>query len=273
MLLYQIVHIETGFKYIGQTSRPAIERWREHLYPLRKNKHHNRYLQAAWNKYGESAFRFEIIKEFNTLDELNKAEVEMIQNGTNLYNLAEGGNSHTHSDESKKKIGESAKIPIIGMNVKTREVRKYDSAADTKIDGFDEKCVRKCALGFISTKKDGTTFKSISHKGWVWMEQSKFTIEELNTRCDIATVAKVRKERPVIGMNVFSKEIRQFKSTMDASRAGFNHTNVYRACKEFSVVHQGFVWVFADTENPQSLLEEKCSYVLSKVRTGPKSWQ
>ena len=273
MLLYQIIHIESGKKYAGQTTRKAIVRWREHLYALRKGKHGNRHLQSAWTKYGEQAFQFEIVKEYNTLDELNEAEIELIKNGGDLYNLAEGGNAFQHLEKSKKVIGESNKKPIVGMCVKAGEVKEYDSAADAKKDGFDPTRIRKCVLGFISKRKDGTTFESVSHKGWVWMSKEIATLEALKSKCDIAKISKVRKERPVIGMNVFTKEIRQFKSASEASRNGFNLTNVHRACNSFSAVHKGFVWSYDDIDNPQSLLQDKILLVMSSIRTGPKSWQ
>ncbi len=272
MLLYQIIHIDSGHKYVGQTTRLPIKRWREHLYPLRKGRHHNRYLQAAWNKYGEKAFEFQIIKEFSSLEELNEAEVELIKNGSNLYNLADGGNAFVHSYKAKKSIGTSNKIPIVGMSIKTGEVKEYASATDTGAHGFDYKCIRKCVLGFISKRKDGATSKSMSHKGWVWMSKEEATLEKLKIKCDIAKRGKVRNERPVIAMNVFDKQIKRFKSASEASRNGFNLSNVFRACNIFSSIHRSFVWSYADIDSPQSLLEEKRSYVISRVRTGPKSW-
>jgi hypothetical protein len=136
-------------------------------------------LQSAWTKYGESAFRFEIIKQFQSLEELNSAEIDVIRNGTDLYNLSDGGNGYTHNETDKKVIGEANKRPVIGMNIKTGEIREYASATDAKIDGFNQACIRKCAKGFISTRKDGSPFKSISHKGWVWMEKEISTCGNL----------------------------------------------------------------------------------------------
>jgi len=274
MLIYQIVHLESGHKYIGQTTRPLIERWREHLYALRKSKHGNRYLQAAWNKYGEKAFKLQIVKEFSSLQELNKAEMELIQNGTDLYNLSPGGEGHTHSEYAKKMIGEANKLPIIGMDVKTREIKEYDSAADTKKGGFNEKCVRKCVTGFISKRKDGTTFTSISHKGWVWMSKEEATMEKLNEKCDIAKRGKIRFERPVTGINIFDQKVRSFRSASEAGRNGFNATVVHAACAGRVLIHMGFVWCYADIDNPQSLLERKRkSYLDNPPKTGPKSWK
>jgi hypothetical protein len=40
-----------------------------------------------------------------------------------------------------------------------------------------------------------------------------------------------------------------------------------------TIVHRGFVWVYADADSPESLLSTKKADVFSKIRTGPKSWQ
>lgn len=273
MLIYQIVHIESGHKYVGETTRPIKERWKEHLYSLRKGNHGNRYLQSAWNKYGEKAFKLEIIKECNSLEELNASEIELIQKGTDLYNLAAGGNSFIHDIKSKNTIGKSNKKPIVGMNIKTGDIKEYDSAADTKIDGFNEKCVRKCVLGFVSSRKDGTTFESISHKGWVWIPKEKDFLKKLQERKEKAKRAKIRLERPVIGMNIFTKEIKRFISASEAGRNGFNGQIVCRACNVINSIHRGFVWYYDDLPNSQSLLLNKTKAILSSpIRRGPKSW-
>lgn len=47
--------------YIG-SSLNIGKRWTEHRYELRKGIHHCKYLQRAFNKYGESAFRFELLE-------------------------------------------------------------------------------------------------------------------------------------------------------------------------------------------------------------------
>jgi hypothetical protein len=40
-------------------------RWRGHLIALRAQKHINKYLQRAWNKYGECNFEFSIIEQID----------------------------------------------------------------------------------------------------------------------------------------------------------------------------------------------------------------
>lgn len=60
--VYQIACIETGKVYIG-SSKDIFTRWVIHKYGLRKKIHHNKYLQNAWDKYGEDSFLFSILEE------------------------------------------------------------------------------------------------------------------------------------------------------------------------------------------------------------------
>lgn len=57
--IYAIVNISNNDCYIG-SSVDCENRFRSHLLDLRAKRHINPKLQAAWNKYGESTFRFEI---------------------------------------------------------------------------------------------------------------------------------------------------------------------------------------------------------------------
>jgi group I intron endonuclease len=58
--VYEIRHIPTGRRYIGSAVHYG-KRKKLHLTQLRHGKHHNRYLQNAWNKYGEDQFEFRLL--------------------------------------------------------------------------------------------------------------------------------------------------------------------------------------------------------------------
>jgi group I intron endonuclease len=58
--IYKITNLVNGKVYIGQSMELDI-REGKHFGALRKNKHKNRYLQRAFNKYGEENFIFEIL--------------------------------------------------------------------------------------------------------------------------------------------------------------------------------------------------------------------
>ena len=87
--VYCIEHIDSGTKYIG-SSNNIQQRWREHKSHLRRNKHVNRWLQRAWNKYGEDTFVFSVVYECNDVTERITVEQHLLneikENG-NTYNM------------------------------------------------------------------------------------------------------------------------------------------------------------------------------------------
>jgi transposase len=59
-VIYKIYNIVNSHCYIG-SSRQYKRRKTLHISSLRRGKHHSKYLQRAWNKYGESSFIFDIV--------------------------------------------------------------------------------------------------------------------------------------------------------------------------------------------------------------------
>jgi group I intron endonuclease len=60
--IYAIENTVNGKRYYGSTKDKA-GRWQHHKWHLRNGKHGNAHLQMAWNKYGETAFRFIWLKD------------------------------------------------------------------------------------------------------------------------------------------------------------------------------------------------------------------
>jgi group I intron endonuclease len=63
--VYKIRNIVNDHCYIGSCAHKNgfPLRWSNHRRALRNNKHHSIILQRAWNKYGESNFKFEVMEE------------------------------------------------------------------------------------------------------------------------------------------------------------------------------------------------------------------
>lgn len=111
--IYCIENLINNKKYIGK-GVDTYGRWQSHKSTLNNNKHFNEYLQRAWNKYGESNFKFYVIERCNK-NNLVKREIYYIKklntkspNGYNLTNGGEGTFGYKHSKETKKKISISA---------------------------------------------------------------------------------------------------------------------------------------------------------------------
>lgn len=58
--IYKITNVVNNKCYIGSAVN-FNRRWYLHKTELRKNKHHSKHLQHAWNKYGEESFKFEVL--------------------------------------------------------------------------------------------------------------------------------------------------------------------------------------------------------------------
>lgn len=91
--VYQIMNTVNNKIYIGQTTMGEL-RWKGHLKDLRNEnrKNTNHKLQADFNKFGEAAFEWSIIKEYpkdkdTLLLEEARTIVKYRKEGKQLYNL------------------------------------------------------------------------------------------------------------------------------------------------------------------------------------------
>lgn len=108
--VYSITCTKSNKIYIG-SSIDIDNRWIEHLVRLRKGNHHSAHMQAAWNKYGKDAFKFEIIAFCNP-DELIALEqfyIDSHQSANNRYGynvspIAGSPLGVKHSDKAKEKV-------------------------------------------------------------------------------------------------------------------------------------------------------------------------
>jgi len=82
--IYVILCNITKKVYVGATINPK-RRWNTHKRTLRKNKHHSKKLQNAWNKYGENSFSFNKVEEFIDEDILVNKEQSWIDNLNSYY--------------------------------------------------------------------------------------------------------------------------------------------------------------------------------------------
>lgn len=108
--VYMILNIVNQARYVGSAARSLQHRRHEHWHSLRHNKHDNKHLQNAWNKYGESAFRFVPLQNCAPQDALSleqKWHDEFKDAGYDLYNMRVYVASQLgmkHSEEARKKM-------------------------------------------------------------------------------------------------------------------------------------------------------------------------
>lgn len=110
--IYIIEHTASARRYVG-SAVDLENRLAAHRSLLRADKHKNRYLQAAWRKYGEDAFVFGFLEFIQHKEELVPAEQAWIDalncvapHGFNLAPKAGSSLGVVHSDEYRKRISE-----------------------------------------------------------------------------------------------------------------------------------------------------------------------
>lgn len=84
--IYQIRCFVNEKIYIG-SAISFHRRWKRHKRELNTNRHHNKHLQNAWNKYGEGNFGFEIIEEVRNRKLLFQKEQHYLNERTPEYNI------------------------------------------------------------------------------------------------------------------------------------------------------------------------------------------
>jgi group I intron endonuclease len=131
--VYSITNTVNGNKYVG-SSVNIYRRWDRHRLELRQRKHKNLILQRAWDKYGEGAFVFDVLRITSALD-LIKNEQHFIDSLRPKYNISPTAGNRLgcrHAEETKQKI----RMSHIGLTLsdETREKLKNSHIGNRPTD-------------------------------------------------------------------------------------------------------------------------------------------
>src|SRR5258708_1253606 len=107
--IYKVTCIGNGRFYIGSAVN-LQQRKRQHFSDLRLNKHGNRHVQRAWNKYGEQAFTFEVLEQVLPISLLAREQYwlnKLKPFGRKGFNIAREAGSNLgwkHTPEARAKM-------------------------------------------------------------------------------------------------------------------------------------------------------------------------
>lgn len=112
-VIYKIRNVVNDKFYVGSTVDSRKRFW-AHRKALRLGNHDCTHLQRAWDKYGEDCFKFEIIEQLNSKEELYPAEQKWLDEHfgkPNCYNVSAHADSPMRdaSPEIRAKLAEKTK--------------------------------------------------------------------------------------------------------------------------------------------------------------------
>jgi hypothetical protein len=155
--IYMIHCLENDWRYYGESSNVS-GRLASHKSLLNRQIHPNKLLQADWNQYGLSNFQFIPLflgEKWSDPVIRRGKELELIILNRNIsYNVLEGiqkpGDKNpfwgkTHSEETKKRIGDSMKgIPndLLGKKISIHNVQYQSIAEASRQTGHSRKLIR-----------------------------------------------------------------------------------------------------------------------------------
>lgn len=108
--VYAITHTSTGKCYVGSTVN-LNKRRNEHFGSLRRGDHHSLKLQRAWNNYGETAFKFEVLVRCVITRRLihEQLALDTLRPAYNIATVAGAAmQGRAHSAATREKIRRSA---------------------------------------------------------------------------------------------------------------------------------------------------------------------
>lgn len=230
--VYKIENLVDGKVYIGQSIN-VLNRLANHKSDLKHNRHHNTYLQHAYNKYGVENFDFSIICEcdMQELDRLERYYIVEVYDSINRdkgYNRENGGNLYKIvSSETKEKISVAGKNRFkdpkeLELNRQRAKRRFEDPEEHVKMsmaqkkryeDPEERKKDADARLKFYSTDKGKQwieNYKNIMAEYW----DDKNWRNSQREKSDYITIVQLRLDMTLVrtwyGVRQIAKELKGF---------------------------------------------------------------
>lgn len=261
--IYKIVNKLNQRVYIGQ-SKDIKNRWMRHKSCLNNNSHENKYLQNAWNKYGEGNFEFIVIEEclLEDLDSKEKFWISEYDSMNNGYNLAEGGNGcrgYKHSkDEIEKMRNAHCSRKVVQLDLKMNYIKTWCSA------GTAAKALgHKSASGILRCCEKDKYKKAYNY---IWVYEDDY----LSGNIDYEYYLKENKSKPkkVSQYDINMNLVKIWNSAYEIKKElGYSNAQISECCNKKRKTAYNFIWRFTD-EYTQEQYEED----LEKDLSDPKSY-
>lgn len=238
----------SGKVYIGITSQAPHKRWGNG-----SNYRAHRYLYAAIKKYGWDNFKHEILFENLSESEAKQKEIELIaSHKSNIaafgYNLTDGGDGitgYTHTEETRRKIGEALRERFSDPAYRNK-VSASRKGTNNPLYGkqLTKEHREKLSVAHLGKKRNPHTEETKAKISMANMGKKKPHIGvPRSAECMAKIVAKIQK--PVLQYTKSGDFVAEYKSGAEASKAtGIASQGISKACRTQRTSAGGYVWKF-----------------------------
>ena len=252
--IYKITNTVNNNCYIG-SSFNVKGRIANHKSMLKNDKHPNKHLQAAFNKYGAENFIFELILECDAeekvlVDNENKYIKINAQSGNEYpaYNNrpdAATNRGRKATEEQRRKNGLAHKGKKYNISEERQQQLKEQAAALNANDEYKAKriMIRK-ANGWFKNPEEFKNKSSESHKG---KSHSPETLAKL-TEFLKGDGAK-QKHKPIERIDPRTGEIKEYESIKAAVADDFHGGHISDVLRGVMDKHGGYYWQFINAED------------------------
>lgn len=250
--IYMIKNQYNDKVYIGQ-SKDIKHRWSTHRTELNANRHVNRHLQGAWNKYGANMFTFEILEECaqDQLDIKEKYYINLYNSYINGYNLDKGGNGvvgFKHTEDQLKKMRKASNpLSVLQFDLNFNLMSHFDSCSHAaKTLKYTKDCILRCC------NHDGKMCYKDSY--WVYEQEyynENFSWSKYLNREKICHIERNTNKKHCRKIYQYTKDknlVHVWDSFSDLEKAGFTRHAVLDICnqRKNKKTHKGFLWTYDD---------------------------
>ena len=252
--IYMIKNKINENAYIGQ-AKDILHRWSTHRMDLNANRHVNRHLQGAWNKYTPDAFDFIVLEECaeDELDGKEQYYIDLYDTYENGYNLDRGGQGivgFKHTDEQIEKMRKVQNpLVVLQFDFDFNLINKFVGGVShaKKALGYTKECIQRCC------NHQG---KQVSYKDSYWVYEQEYLHEEFSWDkylmqipcCEVKKEERRLNTRKIYQYDKNRNLIKIWDSFSDIEKAGFTRNQVNTICnqRKGKKTHKGYIWTYED---------------------------
>ena len=246
--IYCIKNIVNNKVYIGQ-SKNIKERWGNHKSELKHNRHCNRYLQSAWNKYGSESFDFSIIEECSQ-DIINEREIYWISYYNSCdadfgYNFSTGGDNSSQGvklTQEQKDHMSKVKNPeeVVQIDFSGNLVRVWRSATNAQrtLNNIRARSILQCCRHII-----------YQANGYIWFYKKEY--DKINFDIEKYMLEHRRYfDIPIVQYDLYGNLIKEWScKQLKEEQNQFDYSVIRGCCNHKKSTYQKYIWKYKyDTE-------------------------